>query len=296
MHTYTPKTVRDAERHPITALVTGATSGIGYELALALARRGNRVVGVGRDPERCRTAAERIRTETANPDVFFEIADLSRRADVRALASRIATEQAPLDVVIHNAGTFTLRRILTTDNVELQFAVNYLAGFMVVALLFARLAEHARVMMISSGSHRSGRIHWGNLSLHPVYNGLTAYSQSKLAEVMFCYELARRFPRSIDTYAVDPGLVDTEIGFKGTGLVGRAVWALRSRGGVAPQRAAEPIADLAVSEKSEGRSGLYWCDGEPVSSSRRSYDADAARRLWELSERLTGVRFTGARV
>lgn len=288
-------TNKEARERSKLALVTGATSGIGYEIALALARRGHRIIGVGRDAGRCEAAEKRIRTESANPSVVFERADLARQNDIRSLASRVAPAETTIDVLIHNAGTFTLRRTLTVDGVELQFAVNYLAGFMLVALLFPRLAHRARILFVSSASHRSGRIRWDNLSLRPFYNGLAAYSQSKLAEVLFCYELARRSARALDSYAVDPGLVNTEIGLKGTGLVARSIWSLRSRAGVEARAAAEPIADLAVSDHAAGKSGLYWAGGEPIRSSRRSYDRNAARRLWELSEQLSGLRLSGAR-
>lgn len=272
-------------------LVTGASSGIGYEIALGLARQGVRVLGVGRDRERCRTAEASIRSSSGNPSVDFEITDLSRQAEVRALAARIGNSGVRLKGVIYNAGTFSLTRTMTREGIEQQFAVNYLSGFLLVSVLFPLLDRAPRIVMVSSGSHRSGRIHWRNISLQPLYNGLTAYAQSKLAQVMFIYELARRTEGVADCYAVDPGLVNTEMGFKGTGFIGRTIWGLRSRGGVSPRAAAGPIVDLVLQERFSGRSGLYWKEKQPIPSSMRSYDREDAVRLWNLSERLCHIHF-----
>lgn len=274
-----------------TLLVTGATSGIGFETALQLARRGQQVIGVGRNTPRCEEAVSQIRSKSGNQRVFFETADLAKQSEIHALASRLTASRLRLKGIIHNAGTFCLARRITCDGVERQFAVNYLSGFLLVGLLRPLFVGRPRVILVSSGSHLSGRIHWNNLELRPIYNGLTAYAQSKLAEILFAYELARR-SQSIDSYAVDPGLVNTEIGFKEAGPFGRAVWALRSRHGVSAQEAAAPIAELAVSEESTGKSGRYWKDGRPLPSSRRSYDRSAGQRLWELSERLCGLRLS----
>ncbi len=277
-------------------VVTGATSGLGYEIALGLARLGARVVVVGRTTSRCETVVAGIRSETANDDVSFETAELSQSAQICSLATRIASRHARIGVLVNNAGTFSLRRIITSDGVELQFAVNYLAGFHLLARLFTQLADGARVINISSGSHVSARMHWNNLSLRPLYNGLAAYGQSKLAEVIFSYELARRSVgrNAISVYAVDPGLVSTEIGLKGTGPLVRTIWRLRTRRALTPAAAAEPIVRLAVDEAYAGKSGLYWYAGHPAPSSKRSCAPEAGPRLWELSEQLCGTSFPGS--
>lgn len=274
-----------------SVLVVGATSGIGFEVAEGIARAGVPVIGVGRNRDRCVQAAERISAATGGPPVLFELADLSVQREVRSLAARLIRDRKRLRAIVYNAGTFTLGRQLTEDGVERQFAVNYLSGFMLTALLLPLLVEGSRVVLISSGSHQSGRIHWGNLALRPLYNGLTAYAQSKLAEILFARELARRVP-SLDSYAVDPGLVRTEIGLKEAGAFGRLVWRLRARAGISPQEAAAPIVEMVLSNGFSGRSGLYWKEGIPLSSSPRSYDTAAAERLWELSERLCGISFS----
>ncbi len=274
-----------------SVLVAGATSGIGFEIAAGIAQAGIEVIGVGRDRNRCAQAAERLSAAAGGRPVRFELADLSAQREVRSLAERLRRDRTRLRAIVYNAGTFTLHRRLTEDGIERQLAVNYLSGFMLTTLLLPLLAERSRVLLVSSGSHRSGRIHWRNLALRPLYNGLTAYAQSKLAEILFARELARRVP-SVDSYAVDPGLVRTEIGLKEAGVFGRVVWRLRARSGISPQEAAAPIVEMILSNRVSGRSGLYWKSGIPVASSPRSCDPAAAERLWELSEQLCGVSFS----
>jgi retinol dehydrogenase-12 len=280
-----------------TCVVTGATSGIGYELARILAGRGAIVIGVGRDPVRCGEAAARIRGATGNPRVVFEVADLSSQMEVRALAARIRDGHDRIDVLVNNAGGFAFRRRETVDGIEAQFALNYLAGYLLTRLLLPAMSANgspgsARVIMVSSGSHFSGRMHWADVGLRRLYNGLTAYDQSKLAAMLFTRELARRLgPDSpVGVYAVDPGLVKTGIGMKGTGGLVRMVWRLRTRRGINPAEAAATVAFLALDPLIEGRTGMYWKECRPVEPSRRALDAEDARRLWELSESLCGMR------
>ena len=276
-------------------MVTGATSGIGYELARILAARGATVIGVGRDPARSAEAASRISAATGNDRVSFEVADLSSLAEVRALAERISARAARIDVLVNNAGCFAFRRRETVDGIESQFALNYLAGYLLTRLLLPRMTgagsgsrSGARVIMVSSGSHYSGRVHWADVGLGRMYNGLAAYDQSKLAAVLFAAELARQLGPSsqVGTYAVDPGLVKTDIGMKGTGPLVRLVWRLRTRGGISPAEAAATVAFLALDPLIEGRTGLYWKGCRAIAPSKRALRREDARRLWELSERL----------
>lgn len=288
-----------------TCVVTGATSGIGYELARILAGRGAVVIGVGRDAARCAAAAARLRAETGNTAVRFEVADLSSQEEVRGLAARICAACARVDVLVNNAGGFAFRRRETVDGIETQFALNYLAGYLLTRLLLPRMAcgvpakrpaGMARVIMVSSGSHYSGRMHWADVGLRGAYNGLAAYDQSKLSAVLFARELARRLGTDspVGVYAVDPGLVKTDIGMKGTGAVVRLVWRLRTRAGISPAEAAATIAYLALDPLVRSRTGLYWKECKPVAPSRRALDTDEARRLWELSDSLCGLPATRA--
>jgi len=277
-----------------TCVVTGATSGIGYETARILARHGARVIGVGRDPRRAADAAERMRQADPGVEVRFEVADLSSQAEVRALAARLRGAVSRLDALVNNAGVFTFHRAESIDGIELQLAVNHLAAFLLTRELLPLLgdAPRSRVLFVSSGSHVPGRIRWSDPGRRVLYNGLSAYEQSKLAVLMTSVELARRLgPRStIDTFAVDPGLVRTEIGAKGAGALVRWIWGLRAGRGIDAREAAASVAWLAMESSIQGTTGRYWKGQRVVPSSRRSTDPDACRRLWDLSERLCQAR------
>jgi retinol dehydrogenase 12 len=278
-----------------TCVITGATSGIGFELMRILAGSGARVIGVGRSPERCSAAARDIRTATGNRDVSCVTADLSSLAEIRTLAARIKDMTDQVDVLANNAGTFTLARSETVDGLETQLVVNWLSGFMLTGLLMNRLlaAPAARVVTTSSGSHFAGRIHWNDPGLRRGYQGLKAYDQSKLATVLFTAELARKLgPGSaVSAYAVDPGLVKTEIGMKGNGRLVKMVWKVRTRNGISPLDAARSLAYCATDHGAAGRTGMYWKECRTLEPSERARDVDDARRLWGLGEELCGVRY-----
>jgi retinol dehydrogenase 12 len=284
---------------PGTSVVTGATSGIGFEVARILAGRGGQVIGVGRDRQRCEAAARRLREVTGNPRVRFEIADLSSLAQVRALAGRILAACPRIDVLVNNAGGFTFRWQATAEGLERQFALNYLSGCLLTRLLLPALqgprgpsserdAGRARVVMVSSGSHYTGRMHWKDVGMRRFYNGLAAYDQSKLACVLFTRELARRLgPGSdVSVAAVDPGLVSTDIGLKGTNALVRLVWRLRAHKGISAAESAATVAWLALDPSVGSRSGLYWKECTVETPSRRARDDHEAARLWDLSGRM----------
>jgi retinol dehydrogenase-12 len=282
------------DRRGTTCVVTGATSGIGLELAGILAGGGARVIGVGRDERRCAEARAAVMASTGGREVLWHVADLSSVGEVRALAAKIRAQADAVDVLVNNAGTFTFARRESVDGNEMQLAVNWLSGFVLTGLLMPllRAAGAARVVTVSSGSHFSGRMHWEDIQLRTRYSGLTAYDQSKLATVLFTYELARRLgPGSpIGAYAVDPGLVKTEIGKKGNGRLVGLVWKIRTRRGISPREAATGVAYCAT-ERSATGSGRYWKEGVALPSSRRSYSTVDARKLWELGETLGGIRY-----
>lgn len=280
-------------------LITGATSGIGFQLASRLLACGAEVVGVGRDPSRCRAASEGLARETGNPRVLCEVADLSSQAEIHSLAKRPSVCGRRIDLLIHNAATFSMRRRITPDGIELQLAVNYLSGFLLCALLFPQLSDDGRIIFVSSGSHFGARIRFNGLELplpRPwIYNGLAEYGRTKLAEILFVRELARRLGPSSRQWvaAADPGLVDTTIGSKGNGPLVRLAWRIRSSRGASARAAAASIAVLAESPQVAGPSGEYWRDGRIAPSSPRSRDREAAARLWAESERLTALTFPG---
>jgi retinol dehydrogenase 12 len=278
-------------------VVTGATSGIGLATACALARLGAEVVGVGRDAVRCEQAGETLRAAaqaSGAPAPHFERADLSLMSATLDLAERLSARHGRMDALVNCAGIFTSKRALTSEGLETQFAVNHLAPFVLTRRLIPVLeASHdARVILVSSGSHFAGRINWKDPSFGRFYFGLRAYEQSKLANILFSYELARRLGRDtrLTVFAVDPGLVNTDMGQKHGLSPSSLVWNLRRKGGVAPGAAANDIAWLAGEPGLRGQTGMYWKNKQPVPSSRPSYSDQDAQRLWFLSERLVSGR------
>jgi len=277
-------------------VITGSTSGIGFAAAVALAREGWRVIGTGREPGRCAAAEAAVRAAAPGAEVEFLAADLGSRREVLSLAERIrrlvhADTEGGLDALVLNAGTVPAWYTVTEDGFETQFAVNHLSGFLLARELDHELrrAGEARIVTTSSGSHRGARIHWKDVMMRRSYNPLSAYKQSKLANVLFTVEYNRRRARGAGprAYAVDPGLVDTAIGEKGGGIVA-FVWRWRRKGGAKPEAAARTIVHLVAEPSLADAEAPYWKDLRPVNPSRRAFDEGEGRSLWELSERLCG--------
>ncbi len=280
-------------------VITGATSGIGLGTAKALAGTGCLVIGVGRSEANIEKAAGLIMQENPGAHLHFFLADLSAQSRVRTLGFQIQkylqTETGgQLTALVNNAGTVANRFTATEDGYELQFAVNHLAAFHLTHLLLPQLAAalESRVVTVSSNSHRRMRMCWRDVMCRRNYNTLLAYKQSKLANVLFTYEFNRRFKKKgIQAIAADPGLVNTDIGLKGTyGLV-RWIWNMRSQGGADPDRIGKEVAWLAAAPEVDTRVSAYWKHGAPVQPSRYARREDEASRLWKLSENLCGIKF-----
>ncbi len=274
-------------------IITGASSGIGLAAASALAARGARVIGVGRSPARCEEARQKILAGAPGARIEFALADLSSQQEVRRLAAELLQrlDGGPLDVLVNNAGAVAGWYTPTADGYELQFAVNHLAPFLLTHALLPALqkADGARVITTSSRSHRGARIRWDDVMLRRSYFPLTAYRQSKTANVLFTAEFNRRFAGDgLRAYAADPGLVKTDIGLKGTGGLVSLVWGLRARGGRPPEYGAATIVHLAA-DPLEDETAVYWKDSRPLAPDPYTLREDEARRLWELSERLCGL-------
>ncbi|MCL6613931.1 MAG: SDR family oxidoreductase [Firmicutes bacterium] len=278
-------------------VITGATAGIGLAAARELARRGAIVIGVGRSEARIAKAEKAIREAVPGARLAFECADLSSLKSLRGITERIGErleEEADgaLHILINNAGTFASWYTLTTDGFELQWAVNHLAPFYLTHAFLPYLcrAGEARIINVTSGSHRWARIHWADVGLRRCYHGLYAYKQSKLANLLSTFELERRLKKAgekIGVYAADPGLVNTEIGLKGTSGLVRWFWSQRRLHGAPPEAGAATIVFLACAP--ELPEAVYWRNSRPYPASRFARRRDAARRLWELSERMCGL-------
>jgi NAD(P)-dependent dehydrogenase (short-subunit alcohol dehydrogenase family) len=282
-----------------TIVITGATSGIGRAALRALAARGAYVIGSGRSRERCRQARLEILAELPDARIDFAVADLASQRQVRRLADAISDRVdtsggGKIDALVNNAGTVASWYTATEDGYELQFAVNHLAPFLLTYTLMPLLeaAPSARIVTVSSGSHRGAQIQWQDIMYRRRYNILSAYKQSKLANVMFSAEFNRRLGESssIRAYAADPGLVHTHIGMKGTSGIAKWVWRKRMKGGITPAQGAETVVFLAVDPSVRGSTAVYWKECQPRSPSPYAQRPDEANRLWALSRRLCGIR------
>lgn len=268
-------------------LITGATAGIGEAAAYSLAAQGHELILVGRNPTKTESVAQQIRTKTGNGAVHALVADFVDLDQVRGLAAQVKQKFPPLDVLINNAGTVFLWRHRTKYGVEKTFLINHLAHFLLTNLLLDHLHEHARIVNVSSGSHLSGELDLTDLNMDKSYFVMSAYARSKLANVLFTYELARRLgDRKITVNALHPGRVGTDI-FKANLLIlGPLIKWMVARVSLTPEEGADNTIYLASSEDVEDVTGKYFVKREAVPSSPLSYDKRLAKQLWEVSEKL----------
>jgi NAD(P)-dependent dehydrogenase (short-subunit alcohol dehydrogenase family) len=293
--------------HGRLAVITGATGGLGYETALALANAGAEVFVTGRNAEKGRIAIERIQRAVSAPKVRFESLDLASVASIRAFAARMVASGQPLDLLINNAGVMDLpTRRLTEDGFELQFGTNHLSHFALTALLLPllRKADSPRVVNVSSLAHRGGKIDFDNLQGERKYRSWAAYQQSKLANLLFTFELQRRsdaYGWGLMSNAAHPGYARTDLipngpgggGLKGLGakIVGSFMSHSAAAGAVPTLFAATSA--LAVPLGYYGPNGFYELKGDVAAAKvfPQAKDQAVARKLWEVSERLTGVKW-----
>jgi len=266
-----------------TVLVTGATGGIGLEASRALARQGARVLVGARDTARGQAVVESIRGHGGLADLL--VVDLASFASIREAAARTVAAHPILDVLVNNAGTAQRQRRLTADGHELTWQTNYLGGFLLTRVLLPalRAAERPRVINVASEAHRSGRIDFGNLELERGYRPYRAYSNTKLAQVLFTRELARREP-GIAVNAVHPGVIATGIWRPAPGWMRGLARILFA----SPEKGAAPVVRLASDPALEGISGRYFDRFREAAPSETARDDPDGRRLWEISEKAVG--------
>ena len=275
-----------------TVLITGGTGGIGKATAIGLAALGARVAITGRDLGRAEVTAADIRLATGNPDVDTFAADLSSQAEVRRLAAEVLDAYPRLDVLVNNVGGSWATRHVTADGLERTFAVNHLAAFLLTNLLLDRLkaSAPARVVTVSSNAHARGRIDFEDLQGERTYSEQQAYPQSKLASVLFTYELARLLAGTgVTATVLHPGLVRTAFGAEDPGLIFRVLVPFLRPLMKTPQQGAATSIHLASSPALDGVTGTYFANRRPQASSKASHDQSAAGRLWRVSARLVGV-------
>ena len=272
-------------------LVTGATSGIGRATALGLAAMGAHVAITGRDRGRTDSAAREISAAGGRKVEAF-VADLSSQAEVRRLASEVLEGLPRIDVLVNNAGGYWSTRHVTADGLERTFALNHLAPFLLTNLLLERLTRSApaRVVTVASNAHATGRIDFDDLQGMRSYSGGRAYSQSKLANVLFTYQLAERLRGSAVTANVlHPGVVRTSFGAEDPARIQRLLVPFLRPVMKSPAKGAATSIHLASAPELEQVSGRYFANRRATRSSTRSYDQAVAARLWEASADLLGL-------
>ncbi len=275
-------------------MITGATSGLGRATALGLAASGADVLLVGRDRERGDRALAEAQAAGGGPRSALLLYDLSSQRQVRELADELHQRLDGLHILVNNAGVDVGRREVTEDGLELTFAVNHLAPFLLTGLMMDRLkaAGQARVITLTSGAHYQGEIDFDDLQGERKFSGQRAYNQSKLANVLFTLELARHLSgQEVTANCVDPGWVKgTNLGRTaslGLQLMALAMWPVM----VTPEKGADTIVWAATAPELSSQSGKYFKKRAVRDPSKRARDADLARRLWDESERLTRFRF-----
>jgi NAD(P)-dependent dehydrogenase (short-subunit alcohol dehydrogenase family) len=273
-----------------TVLITGGTGGIGKAAAIGLASMGARMGIIGRDRLRADEAATAISREAGAPAVDVFVGDMSSQAEVRRLADEVLAAYPRLDVLLNNVGGFWAHRHVTADGLEHTFALNHLAPFLLTSLLLDRLiaSAPARIVTVSSGAQSMGTIDFDDLMGEQTYSGSRAYNQSKLANVMFTYELAKRLEGTgVTATALHPGLTSTAFSAEdpAMGLLVKVMRPfMRS-----PAKGADTAVYLASSADVEGMSGKYFADRKVKKSHDSSYDTAITARLWDVSADLVGL-------
>lgn len=275
-----------------TVLLTGATSGIGLEASVALARQGAQVVMVGRDPARTEAAVASVGARSGSGLVSQLLCDFSSLRAVRALAKSFLARHDRLDVLVNNAGGVNKRRRLTPDGIEMTFAVNHLGCFLLTNLLreLLVLSAPARVVTVASVGHRRGTLDFDDLGFERGYSIMRAYARSKLANVLFAAELARRFAGSgVTSNSLHPGAVDTNIWSGAPAWAKPLIWTLMRPFFISAEQGARRIVQLAASPELENVTGQYFEKGKRVEPAPLARDTALATRVWDVSSAMVGL-------
>jgi NAD(P)-dependent dehydrogenase (short-subunit alcohol dehydrogenase family) len=283
-----------------TCIVTGATSGIGEVTAQQLARMGAHIVMIVRDEEKAQRVQQEVQQDTPGAAVDYLLADLSSMAQVRRAAESFRERFDALHVLVNNAGAIFTNYDETVDGYERTFALNHLSYFLLTNSLLDLLKasgkpqQYARIINVASEAHQMAEIDWNDLQNKRDYGrtGMAAYSESKLANIMFSYELARRLEAEkayVTANALHPGTIASGFGHNNPWYMSLAMTVI-SPFMKKPEQGAETPVYLATSPEVEGITGQYYSECQPIKSSQASYNQDDWARLWEVSEAMTGIR------
>lgn len=274
-------------------LVTGATDGIGKETARVLLQLGATVVAVGRSPQKIEQTAQELKQKSGSTRLEFLQADFADQEQIRQLAAQFQAKYEQLDVLINNAATVTISRQETEDGLEMMFAVNHLGYFLLTMLLLETLKASApsRIVNVASDAHEGIDLNFADLQSEHDFSGLKVYGRSKLANIYFTYELARRLEGSgVTVNVLHPGFIATNLGANNVPVIGGLIKKIVNLSAKDVSKGAETIIYLATSPEVEGVNGKYFVDCQPKSSSPVSYDETAAQQLWSVSAEMVGLK------
>jgi NAD(P)-dependent dehydrogenase (short-subunit alcohol dehydrogenase family) len=270
-------------------LITGGSAGMGKATATILARGGSRVIILARNRKRGEAALQEIIQKSGNTKVHLMLCDLGSQISIRQFVKKFKETYTHLDVLINNAGVITPKRNETKEGYEIQFAVNHLGHFLLTNLLLETIikSKPARIINVSSDAHKVGNIHFEDIHLKKGYNLIKAYAQSKLANILFTYELAERLKGTgVTVNCLHPGAVATQMGIDRKTGFGTALTGLLKPFFKTPEEGAATAVYLAASEEGGEVTGKYFSNKKAIKSSEKSYDKQLAKKLWTLSEKL----------
>jgi NAD(P)-dependent dehydrogenase (short-subunit alcohol dehydrogenase family) len=274
-----------------TIVITGATSGIGEVAAIRLAGQGARIVFTARDRDRAEVTLTNLRAANCATEHRYFLADLSLLAEMKRAAGEIAAAAPHIDVLINNAGALFNKRTETADGLEKTFALNHMAYFVVSNLLMPHIVDGGRIVNVSTRAHRNAALNFDDLQSRHGYLGFPVYSKSKLCNILFTRELARRSPRGVTVNCLHPGFVATRFGDQSGGVMQRLVSVAKPVGAISPEEGAKAILYLASSPEVSGVTGEYFYKCRVETPSEEACNNDDAQRLWDASAKIAGLPF-----
>ncbi len=273
-----------------TIVITGGTSGIGEVAAVELAKQGARIVLIARDPERAGMTMSKLRTANPAAQHVSHLADLSHVSEMKRVSREIVQAEPEIDVLINNAGALFSTRMVTEDDLEMTFATNHMAYFVVTNELLPKLKSGARIVSTASDAHKGAKLDFDDLQSVKKYSGFSVYGKSKLANILFTREISRRVAGTgVTANCLHPGFVATRFGDNSGGIFQTLIKLGKPVGAISPEKGAETIVYLASSPEVEGKSGGYYYKKKIATPTKEAQNDADAKRLWEISATLAGM-------